>query len=38
MKKFKVFWTQSTKWDLELIVEYIKNDSKSLAKKDIFRD
>jgi len=35
MKNYKVFWTNSAKYDLESIVEYIKIDSIDLAK-DIF--
>ena len=33
MKKFEVIWTKSAKFDLELIIEYIKTDSLNIAKK-----
>ncbi len=32
MEKFEVLWTKSAKFDLELIIEYIKTDSLSIAK------
>ena len=35
MKSFEVLWTKSAKDDLELVIEYIKLDSISIAK-DIF--
>lgn len=36
MKKFEVKWTQSAKFDLESIIEYIKADSIDIAKKIFF--
>ena len=36
MEKFEVIWTQSAKLDLELIIEYIKTDNLSNAKKIFF--
>jgi len=33
MKRFKVIWTKNAELDLELIIEYIKIDSISRAKK-----
>ncbi len=33
MKNFEVLWTKSAKYDLELIIEYIKLDSVSLQKR-----
>ncbi|WP_201523552.1 type II toxin-antitoxin system RelE/ParE family toxin [Aliarcobacter butzleri] len=35
MKSFEVLWTKSAKDDLQLVIEYIKLDSVSIAK-DIF--
>lgn len=35
MKKFEVLWTKNAEYDLQLIIEYIKLDSISIAK-DIF--
>ena len=35
MKKFEVLWTKSAEYDLELIIQYLKLDSVSIAK-DIF--
>ncbi|WP_066406946.1 type II toxin-antitoxin system RelE/ParE family toxin [Aliarcobacter skirrowii] len=37
MKKFEVLWTKSAEYDLELIIQYIKLDSVSIAK-EIFID
>ena len=36
MKKFEVLWTKSAEYDLELIIEYIKLDSVSIAKEIFF--
>ncbi|MDX4035692.1 type II toxin-antitoxin system RelE/ParE family toxin [Aliarcobacter skirrowii] len=36
MKKFEVLWTKSAKNDLEIIIEYIKLDSVSIAKEIFF--
>jgi addiction module RelE/StbE family toxin len=36
MKSYKVVWTESAKFDLESIIEYIKTDSISSAKKIFF--
>lgn len=36
MKQFEVIWTKSAEFDLELIIEYIKTDSLSIAKKIFF--
>ena len=36
MKDYKVIWTNSAKFDLESIIEYIKIDSISSAKKMFF--
>ena len=36
MKQFKVIWTKSAEFDLELIIEYIKTDSLIIAKKIFF--
>jgi plasmid stabilization system protein ParE len=33
MKQFKVIWTKSAVFDLELIIEYIKTDNLTIAKK-----
>ncbi|AFL67838.1 type II toxin-antitoxin system RelE/ParE family toxin [Sulfurospirillum barnesii] len=33
MKTYNVYWTQSSQSDLEYIIEYLKRDSVSLAKK-----
>ena len=33
MKRYKVIWTKNAELDLELIIEYIKIDSISRAKK-----
>jgi plasmid stabilization system protein ParE len=33
MKEYKVIWTQSAQFDLELIIEYIKIDNINTAKK-----
>jgi len=35
VKQFEVIWTKNAEFDLELIIEYIKIDSFTLAK-DIF--
>lgn len=32
MEQFEVIWTKSAQFDLELIIEYIKTDSLSIAK------
>ena len=37
MKKFEVLWTKSAEYDLELIIQYLKLDSVSIAK-EIFID
>ena len=37
MKKFEVLWTKSAEYDLELIIQYLKLDSVSIAK-EIFND
>ena len=37
MKKFEVLWTKSAEYDLELIRQYLKLDSVSIAK-EIFID
>lgn len=36
MKNFEVIWTNSAKFDLESIIEYIKIDSVDIAKKVFF--
>jgi plasmid stabilization system protein ParE len=36
MKRFKVIWTKNAELDLELIIEYIKINSISTAKKIFF--
>ena len=36
MKKFEVLWTKSAEYDLEIIIEYIKLDSVSIAKEIFF--
>ncbi|MBU3015124.1 type II toxin-antitoxin system RelE/ParE family toxin [Poseidonibacter lekithochrous] len=36
MKQFEVIWTNSAQFDLESIIEYIKIDSLSIAKKIFF--
>ncbi|MEA2050182.1 MAG: type II toxin-antitoxin system RelE/ParE family toxin [Campylobacterota bacterium] len=36
MKQFEIIWTKSAQFDLELIIEYIKTDSLSTAKKIFF--
>ena len=36
MKNFEVLWTKSAKYDLELIVEYIKLDSFATAREIFF--
>ena len=36
MQKLQVLWTKSAESDLELIVEYLKNDSLDRAKKIFF--
>ncbi|AGR76895.1 toxin-antitoxin system, toxin component, RelE family [Aliarcobacter butzleri 7h1h] len=36
MKSFEVLWTKSAKDDLELVIEYIKLDSISIAKEIFF--
>lgn len=36
MEKFEVIWSQSAKFDLESIIEYIKTDSIDIAKKIFF--
>lgn len=36
MKPFEVIWAKSTEFDLELIIEYIKTDSLTIAKKIFF--
>jgi len=36
VKQFKVIWTKSAEFDLELIIEYIKTDSLNIAKKVFF--
>ena len=36
MKQFKVIWTKSAEFDLELIIEYIQTDSLQKAKKIFF--
>ena len=33
MKQFEVIWTKNAEFDLELIIEYIKTDSITIAKK-----
>ena len=33
MKKFEVLWTKSAEYDLELIIQYLKLDSVSIAKE-----
>ena len=33
MKQFEVIWTKNAQFDLESIIEYIKIDSLSIAKK-----
>ena len=37
MKKFEILWTKSAEYDLELIIQYLKLDSVSIAK-EIFID
>ena len=36
MKKFEVLWTKSAEYDLELIIQYLKLDSVSIAKEIFF--
>ena len=36
MKQFEVIWTKNAEFDLELIIEYIKTDSITLAKTIFF--
>ena len=36
MKQFEVIWTKNAQFDLESIIEYIKIDSLSIAKKIFF--
>ena len=36
MKNFEVIWTKSAQYDVESIIEYIKIDSVSIAKKIFF--
>ena len=36
MKRFRVIWTKNAEFDLELIIEYIKINSISTAKKIFF--
>ncbi len=36
MKQFEVIWTKSAQFDLESIIEYIKTDSLTTAKKIFF--
>jgi len=36
MKQFEVIWTKNAQFDLELIIEYIKTDSITIAKKIFF--
>jgi len=36
MKPFEVIWTKNAEFDLELIIEHIKTDSLSIAKKIFF--
>lgn len=36
MKSFQVLWTKSAKYDFELLIEYIKLDSISIAKEIFF--
>ncbi len=33
MKKFEILWTKSAEYDLELIIQYLKLDSVSIAKE-----
>ncbi|MDD3324692.1 MAG: type II toxin-antitoxin system RelE/ParE family toxin [Sulfurospirillaceae bacterium] len=36
MRQFEVIWTKNAQFDLELIIEYLKTDSLSAAKKIFF--
>ena len=36
MKKFEILWTKSAEYDLELIIQYLKLDSVSIAKEIFF--